>query len=205
MRSPWWKRNLIWLLALPVLLTVAMVAASQRYVNIYLPWEPNAPIHAKEDVVELRQRYEYMDETVRREVDIRFLGVEQVADHEGQRPAPGATMWKVAVEFRAEPDAVLGHCDAALMSDGVSHGFGGGKVLVDPDSFTMPALRPSCEPLDTPGPQFEVYSTEVAHPEVPRPERWQREFAFVLPEGKQPDEFRVWWTPPEYASFKLDA
>ena len=204
MTSNWWRRNLPWLVVLLPLLALAFAASSQRFVNYFMPWEHTAPQYADEQgVVEFHQEFKGIEIQHERDVTIRLLDVGQADVVGAQKAAAGGQMWKVRVEMSAEPDVVLSPCEVALVADGKEYGFGAAVEPAEADGFAMPSLFPNCESPDSEGPSFGVFDDTVTMPAVPRPEKWEVEFGIVVPQGVEPEEFRMWWVTPEYASFPI--
>lgn len=205
MTKQWWRRNGWWLLAIPFLAALALVASSQRLVGLYLPWETSRALPATDDVVHYAQDFRVMDITAHREVTVRLLDVAPIDGTPTTLAADGGQLWQVTVEFNAASDQVLDGCQAALVADGNRYGQSGGKVSTNPDDPYSPGLALlRCDPVDTPGPNYAPYGTELEMPETPRPTTWSTQITFALPEGAQPDEFQIWWDTPEYASFPID-
>ena len=66
-RPSWWRSNRLWLLAMPVLLVLALLASAQRLVSVYLPWDQTRPLSAADNMVHYQQRYKQIDEWFERE------------------------------------------------------------------------------------------------------------------------------------------
>ena len=201
-RPSWWRSNRLWLLAMPVLLALALLASTQRLVSVYLPWDQTRPLSATDNMVHYRQRYKQIDEWFERDVRVRLVAMTAVDEFGSVRAADGAQLWRVDLELRADPDQVLDLCTVELVADGTHYGNMAGQVAINEQE--LPAVpNASCDPPDAPGPHFEPYSTTIIPPESPRPDKWQRAFAFAVPKGVTPTEFRLWWNTPEYAVFTV--
>ena len=208
MKSRWWRRNWLWLVLLIPLAAGALAASSQRYINVYLPWKTSAEIPANaQGVVDFHQRFKGVELEHERSATLKLLEVSPVDQAGDEAAAPGGQLWLVKLQISAKPDQVLNTCNVALLADGTQYGFDAAKRPATDDAFAMPSMFPQCVPEEAPGPSFGIYSDEIINDGPSRPESWEAEFSFVVPEDVTPDEFRIWWQTPEYASFplKLDA
>ena len=204
MRSPWWARNLGWVIALLPLLVCATLACSQRLVNLYLPWEENGHrISGQDRRGELHQEFVVTDTknetstTSEITVAVQVTNVQVVENENGKiTAAEGAQLWQVDLEFTAEPDQILNHCSVQLEADGVRYGAMEAKV----NSSIAPL---SCVPEETPGPSFKLFTLEVTETTPPRPKTWSRSLTFALPTGVTPQALRLWWHHPEYLYIPL--
>ena len=208
MRSPWWARNLGWVIALLPLLVCATLACSQRLVNLYLPWEENGkPTSGQDRTGELHQ--EFVATNVKNSKSIRVeitvaVQVKDVRTIENENgsitAAEGAQLWQLDLDFTAKPDQILAYCNAQLEADGVRYGSQEGKVGSNPHSFIT---KPSCVPKDTPGPAIEPFTSEITETTPPRPETWPISMIFALPAGVTPQALRLWWHHPDYLRIPL--
>ena len=208
MRSPWWARNLGWVIALLPLLVCATLACSQRLVNLYLPWEENGHrISGQDRRGELHQEFVVTDtkhETSTMSaitVAVQVTDVQVVENENGKiTAAEGAQLWQVDLEFTAEPDQILNHCSVQLEADGVRYGAMEAKVNSSPYGSIAPL---SCVPEETPGPSLNRFPLEVTETTPPRPRTWPRRLTFALPTGVTPQALRLWWHHPEYLYIPL--
>lgn len=201
-------RTTWWLAALPLILVVAVLASSQRMLNIHLAWELTTPVRATDRTAHLVQTYDHFGESHQLEVTVTVLKVSSLPEvqvgRQRLRPPPGGVLWQIDTEFQAPPDVVLYYCETVLFSDGVSYSPHAGKIDVDTGvGLTRNGNGLSCTPAETPGPQHEFTGPGIRPAEEPRPTRWQQSFSFALPAGVQPEEFRLWWHRPQYLSFPL--
>ena len=208
MRSPWWARNLGWVIALLPLLVCATLACSQRLVNLYLPWEENGRrISGQDRRGELHQEFVVTDTknetstTSEITVAVQVTNVQVVENENGKiTAAEGAQLWQVDLEFTAEPDQILTYCNIQLEADGVRYGGSEAKVRSSPYGTMVPL---SCVPEETPGPSFKLFTLEVTETTPPRPKTWSRSLTFALPTGVTPQALRLWWHHPEYLYIPL--
>lgn len=208
MRSPWWSRNLGWVIALVPLLVCATLACSQRLVNLYLPWEENGRrISGQDRKGELHQEFVVNDTTNETNTTSEITVAVQVTDvkvvdseNESITAAEGAQLWQVDLEFTAEPDQILTYCNVQLEADGIRYGGKEAKVSSSSFSFIVP---PSCVPEETPGPTIAPFTSEVTETTPPRPRTWSRHLTFALPTGVVPQALRLWWHHPEYLYIPL--
>ena len=208
MRSPWWARNLGWVIALVPLLVCATLACSQRLVNLYLPWEENGHrISGQDRRGELHQEFVVTDTkhetstTSEITVAVQVTNVQVVENENGKiTAAEGAQLWQVDLEFTAEPDQILMYCKVQLEADGVRYGGSEAKVRSSPYGTMVPL---SCVPEETPGPSFKLFTLEVTETTPPRPKTWSRSLTFALPTGVTPQALRLWWHHPEYLYIPL--
>lgn len=208
MRSPWWARNRGWAIALVPLLVCATLACSQRLVNLYLPWDDNGHrISGQDRRGELHQEFVVTDTvnktsaTAEITVAVQVTDVQVVENENGKITAEeGAQLWQVDLEFTAEPDQILTYCSVQLEADGVRYGFMEAKVHSSPYAGIAPL---SCVPEETPGPSFNLLTSEVTETTPPRPRTWSRSLTFALPTDVVPQALRLWWHHPVYLYIPL--
>ena len=121
MRSPWWRRNIGWVIALIPLLICATLACSQRALNQYLPRNTLNRIETQPRQGTLHQRYTESGTAFSLDVTVSVRDVQAVDQHENVRADTGAQLWRVDLDFEAEPDQVLVGCTAELETDGVRY------------------------------------------------------------------------------------
>lgn len=129
----WWRRNIVWLVLLPVAVVAAAGASSFR---VWAYWWPVGSHHEVDRVALGEPAHlagEYLDlgldvperegTTVSRAVDATVTGIEQVAELPPSTwgdsvPVPdGAVAYAVQVRFAAEPQTDLSGCRILLLSD----------------------------------------------------------------------------------------
>lgn len=202
MRSAWWKRNTGWVIALIPLLICATLACSQRLLNQYLPRTTLNRVETQPRQGALHQRYTESGTTFSLDVAVRVKDVQAVDQHEDIRADAGAQLWRVDLEFEAEPDQVLIACTVELEADGVRYGLEGGKTTATEKGFSPSAFR-SCTPPDTPGPSFDWDGITLVETTPPRPRTWPISLAFALPTGVTPQGLRLSWHSPDYLYIPL--
>ncbi|MCP2264912.1 hypothetical protein ACFQHV_10535 [Promicromonospora thailandica] len=132
-RAGWWRRNVVWLVLLPVAVVVAAGASSFR---VWAFWWPTGLHHEVDRVTQggvAHYAGEYYDlglslperanTDVLREVDMTVTNVEQVAT----LPAPqfgdpvevpdGSVAYQVQLQLAAEPQTDLSGCQIVLVAD----------------------------------------------------------------------------------------
>ncbi len=205
MSSAWWRRNRAWLIALPFLLALALLASSQRLINSYLPWEPYIAVTVRDGEIDFRQRQRLSDgQEFERRVHVRLLGVTQTEEFDGIIASDGATLWRVDLEFEAAPDQLLDPCTIELVANNVRYSAKAGKELATSSNWRASLTTIRCVPQDTPGPKIEAFTTNVKENTPPRPTQWSNSAALALPTGVTPESLMLWWSTPEYLLFPLD-
>lgn len=202
MRSPWWRRNIGWVIALIPLLICATLACSQRTFNQYLPRNPLNRIETQPRQGTLHQRYTESGTAFSLDVTVSVRDVQAVDQHENVRADTGAQLWRVDLDFEAEPDQVLVGCTAELETDGVRYGGGGGKIAASNNGLS-PSNSQTCTPSDTPGPSFDLDGTTLIETTPPRPRNWSISLTFALPTGVTPQALRLSWYAPDYLYIPL--
>ncbi len=204
MRSPWWRRNIGWVIALIPLLICATLACSQRMLNQYLPRNPLNRIETQPRHGILQQQYTEAGTTFSLKVAVHVKDVQAVDRHENIRADAGAQLWRVDLEFEAEPDQVLIACIAELEADGVRYGGDGGKTRASENggSFSSGGLQ-TCTPPDAPGPSFDFDGTTLIETTPTRPRTWPISLTFALPTGVAPQALCLSWHAPDYLYIPL--
>jgi hypothetical protein len=141
----WWRRNLGWLLMLPVAAALLAAAASYRVVNVYLeqPLRERVAEAAPGEPVEVIQEYEDLANDVQhREFTVELTELEELdeipRDFGDPEPLPeGAAAYAVHLGFEAPLDSDLAGCDIVLVDvEGNRYGDG-----VDPFALPDPCER----------------------------------------------------------------
>lgn len=204
MRSLWWRRNRLWLLALAPLALLAVAASSFRLVTLYLPWEWSRPTVAHTQTGTLRQQFlGFDDRHHRREVRVTALSTAATPVSGKVHPAPGATLWRTELEFTASPDQILNSCTIELVdAQGVRYGTRGGKVD-DRGESSYVNLFETCVPEDAPGPTLEPFTGRLVPSPSERPGTWRAEYLVAMPSGVEPTAVRVGWDRPDYLVLQL--
>ncbi len=200
-----WRRNWPWLIALPFLLALALLASSQRMIGNHLKWHPTYAQRAAGGVVMFHETFNWFGEDFTREARLRVATVERVDSYEENsntiKPVPGMQLWRISLDITATPEQPLTTCEVRVFSGGVEYGPGAGKVS---KTFEGPAHSTTrCTPLEHPGASLGLFQPTLEGIDPDRPGQWSSDHYFALPEGIEPEEFRVWWQPPNYASFPL--
>jgi hypothetical protein len=205
--SGWWRRNRLWLPALPVALAV-MVGASAYNVPSFIY---DAGPHDELASADQGEYAEFTDEftdaygDTSRTLRVRLSGVEEVAqfpyyDDEGPREPPdGLTAVQVHLDWEAEPDQVVSGCTVQLEDeDGRRYGLLSG---IDSD---QPG---ACVPDDAGGPAAPVTKDsergQIPSYEDPRPTTWSTDPIFLVPDGRDFTTVLVYWQLPRYAALSV--
>ena len=154
-RRGWWRRNIVWLVLLPIAIAAAAGASSFR---VWAYWWP-VGLHHEVDRVTVGEPAhlagEYYDlgfdvperanTTVLREIDATVTGIERVE----QLPAPsygdpvpipdGSVAYEVQVHFAAEPKTDVALCQIILVAeDGTRYGESTPDVLGNSNRCSTP-------------------------------------------------------------------
>ena len=202
MKSPWWRRNTGWVIALIPLLICATLACSQRVFNQYLPRNTLNRVETQPRQGTLHQRYTNSGTTFSLDVAVSVRDVQAVDQHENVRADTGAQLWLLDLDFEAEPDQVLIACTTELEADGVRYGVEGGKTAATGNGLPLSGSR-SCTPPDTPGPSFDLDGTTLTETTPPRPRTWSISLTVALPTGVTPQALRLSWHAPDYLYIPL--
>ncbi|NUU17895.1 hypothetical protein HP550_11610 [Cellulomonas humilata] len=194
----WWRRNRWALVALPVALALALVAAGDRVRTLWWEQDLRQPVTAGEGgTAELHQRvYDGSGGTLPVDVQVRLDGVADatVLPEDMELPT-GTRAVRVDLTLSADPDVVLTGCSVAVRDasgtryEYVASGWG---ALQSP----MP-----CVPEDAPGPWPPLGDLEDALTDpdaLPRPATWSVSPVVVVPDGVEIADVVVWWQKPRY-------
>jgi hypothetical protein len=179
-RRGWWRRNIVWLVLLPIAVAVAAGASSFR---VWAFWWP-VGLHLEVDRVAVGERAhlegEYYDTfgldvperaqtTVLRKIDATVTSVEQV----DQLPAPeygdpavipdGSVAYAVQVHFAAELQTDLSLCQIMLVSEeGTRYGESSTDVLGSSNRCSLP----DAEGFVSEQPEWDVTTYVLADPDA---------------------------------------
>ncbi|WP_421741270.1 hypothetical protein [Cellulomonas sp.] len=186
----WWRRNRWALVALPVALALALVAAGDRVRTLWWEQDLRRPTTvAAGETAEFHQRvYDGDGGTLPVDVEVRLDGVGEVTTLPEDMELPAGTRAvQVDLTLSADPDVVLTGCSLAVRdAAGTRYGYdaGGWGAAQSP----MP-----CVPEDTPGPWA------FADPDdLPRPATWSVSPVVVVPDGVEITDVALWWQMPRY-------
>ncbi|MDN5558305.1 MAG: hypothetical protein L0G23_02565 [Ruaniaceae bacterium] len=196
----WWRRNRIWLWALVPLLALAIVASSFRLFTLYLAWEWSRPTVAEGPIGMFHQTFQAFDGVERdREVQVEVLSVLSYPRLDGVRAVDGGVLWRVWLEFEAEPDQILDGCYVELTDeDGNRYDTQGGLEAADENGYFVTSVLQRCVPEEAPGPVVEALSGEFVESPIERPRTWRSDALIAMPEGVEPVGVRIGWREPEY-------
>ncbi|GAB4084540.1 hypothetical protein GCM10028784_11700 [Myceligenerans cantabricum] len=209
----WWRRNLVWLVVLPLAVALAVAAWSFRFVSFYrydvLVQEIDAvpaggTAHYSGEYFDLGlDAPERANTWVERELDVRVLGVERAEKLPDSLTGTltavpeGAEAWRVDLELAAEPGTDLGLCEVILVSsDGTRYE---SAATGDPLGQNAP-----CTP-DTPEESFDSVaprpspSSSASH----GPSTWEASTVLLTRAGETWDRVLVSFGPPEYVTIEL--
>lgn len=203
--TPWWRRNRLWLLAVPFALAAMLVASAYDVRTFWYYSGPHHELAAAEpgDPVEVTDDFSDAVGDTSRTFSVRLDRLEPVDvfpfdDVEGERPPPDGLQAVAAhLDWSAEPDQVLRGCQVALVDDdGRRYELlpGGGQVDV-------------CTPEDAGGPEAPLLEGarrgELPYGEGPRPASWSTAPVLLVPEGRNFTRLLVWWELPDYATLPV--
>lgn len=209
-----WQRHRLSLIGIPVALALAMLLSGQRLGVLWEATGPRSPVTVDEHGwAALSAQIPTPDDPEARELreirlDVALEGVTTsptyLSGSFDPTPTPlpdGLTQWVVSLTFRADPDDPLLLCQVALTDEAEAVHSPGVRGVELPTIDLYPCLPP-----DTPGPHLDgTLRTDLdGNPLPPRPPVWEREVAFVIPQGRTPSTVRVWLEYPQAAVFDLD-
>lgn len=187
----WLRRNLLWLLILPVALVTVVAASSQRYWDVYREEPLRIELARAEagEPVSVRQTYATEDgpDAGTRDYSVELVGVEEVdeIDEYGELvPLPhGVAGQQVTLRFEAPRSSDLSSCDVIVVdTDGNRYGDNG----VDPIyAFDLCAR------------------TEDDVPEHRLPEEWEISPVVATPPGTEISEVWLAFESPEYVALPV--
>ncbi|MGY4642716.1 hypothetical protein [Cellulomonas sp. URHB0016] len=196
----WWRRNRWALVALPVALALALVAAGDRVRTLWWVQDLRVPTTVGADgTAELHQRvYDGGDGTVPIDVRVHLDGVRDATSlPDNLELPPGTRAVQVDLTLSADPEVGLTGCSLAVRDAGgtrydyVSNGWGA----------LQPAL--ACVPEDAPGPR-PSFGDAPADPETrPRPGTWSVSRVIVVPDGTDVADVVLWWQKPRYVRLEV--
>ena len=199
----WWRRNRWALVALPVALALALVAASDRVRTLWWEQDLRVPTTAAAgSSVTFHQRvYDGAGGTLPVDVRVQLDGVRDatVLPEDLELPA-GTRAVQVDLTLGAAPDVVLTGCSLAVRdADGTRYGY------VASGWGALQAASP-CVPQDAPGPWPPLGDLEdaLSDPDAPpRPSTWSVSPVVVVPEGVEVTEVVLWWQLPQYVRLEV--
>lgn len=192
----WWRRNRWALVALPVALALALVAAGDRVRTLWWEKDLRSPTTVEAGATaDFHQRvYDGDDGTVPIDVQVRLDGVQDAATlPEDLELPPGTRAVQVDLTLSADPDVGLTGCELAVRDaagtryEYVSNGWGAMQPVVP------------CVPEDTPGPWPKLGDLELSAADTPpRPATWSVSPVVVVPEDVEVADVVLWWQTPQY-------
>ncbi|MEL4359253.1 MULTISPECIES: hypothetical protein [unclassified Luteococcus] len=198
--TSWWRRNRLWLALLLPLLALAVASSSWAYFRLYRTQQYHQAHRATDGTVHLVHptRDTGFDYTI--DVTMHLVRVEKVTDGSWSVP-PGQTLWRSVVRFEADPEALLNGCRVSLL-DRQGRRFVPG-VGMKAGAAARGAVENECVPRDHSGPA--VIAGKVLPPNEgeERPPSWESTRLWALPDGAEPGELRIAWSPPHYAALPV--
>ena len=187
------------------MLFLAILASSFRMVTLYLPWEWSRPIVAHGPSATLRQSFLGSDDQqYTREVTVTVISTASADRFGDAAAAPGATLWRVQLQFEAAPDQMMELCTVQLVdATGTRYGHDAGQVAADGSQNNPTRMHLSCVPQDAPGPRLEPFTGDPVPSPVERPRSWRLDYVFATPLNVTPHEVRVGFDKPEYLVLQL--
>mgnify|MGYP006948300701 FL=1 len=202
MRKLWW-------LTAPVAAGLMMTASSQPYFTLVKPnsWS-NEILAAPGETASFDFPVGFED--ARRAASVRVLKFEKL-DPDNQlsfTAVDGFDVWVVLTQWEAPPDSVLVRCVVwAIGSDGRK--YDSVKTVWDGerDNYRALGMDDDCVPPDQAGPKVRgvefMSEEEMIDPGSPRPEKWKKLNAIVVPHGVQPREMTIYWAAPDAVTLEL--
>lgn len=199
----WFFRNRWGLGLLPLATVLAMGASSDRVKTYFWDADLHQPIVVGQgEWVEYSEPYELDDGegtmTVQARLDgVRELGAEEArGEFDYQMPANSVAV-EATLSFRADPDTPLRGCQIQAR-DQAGTRYAYQLLLVAGGQSTY-----ACVPDESPGPSTLFGKLEMPGPDEPeRPAEYTIKRVWVVPEGTGITQVDLWWTPPDYLSFR---
>jgi len=194
----WWHRNRWALLALPVALALALVAAGDRVRTMWWEQDLRRPTTAEAGAaVDFHQRVrDGLGGTMPIDVQVRLDGIGTAPTLPDRMELPtGTRAVQVDLTLSADPDVVLTGCFLAVRD--------AAGTRYDYVANEWGALQPTvpCVPQDTPGPWPSLGDLDDAltHEDTPpRPETWSVAPVVVVPDGVELTDVVLWWQMPQH-------
>ena len=198
----WWQRNRLALLSLLLIGPLALLSASFRLINVYLPWTYHVAHTDASGTVRLAQTYRYWSElSTAIEVTARVESATQVTQIGKVRAAPVSVLWQVTLTLAADPKAMLDVCTMWLADDAWRQdGTQAGKVG---DMFD-PTWLPACVPKGAEGPRYDIVQEQVVQSDAPRPPTWTAVALVAVPEGVTPTHVILAYQEPDYIDLRIN-
>lgn len=205
--SDWVRRNRWGLVALPVVLVLAAAANAQRLDDYWWDQTFQRATATASTGEWVRHSEEFLDAlgTTTRTLEVRVGEPVEVVSFLGDDALPvpvdlpeGLVAVGVPLDFRAEPDQVLGGCSVALLD-------ADGNRYEPSDLGAVPQPFDPCLLDGSPGPSYSL-SPDQPHQAAPgaaRPTSWSTRPVVVLPDDVEITAVRVWWLPPYFVEVSL--
>ncbi|WP_028046478.1 hypothetical protein [Cellulomonas sp. URHE0023] len=193
----WWRRNRWAVAALPVALTLALVASGDRVRTLWWIHDLRVPTTGQVgETVTFRQQVDGAVGAEPVDVRVRLDRVHDAATLPDDMVLPaGSRAVQVDLTLSADPDIVLAGCSLAVRDaagtryEYVALGWG-----------AMQPVAP-CVPEDAPGPMPSLgdLDDELADSDSPpRPTTWEVSPVIVVPDGVEVADVVLWWHMPQY-------
>ncbi|NDL59460.1 hypothetical protein [Phytoactinopolyspora mesophila] len=201
--SGWWRRNRWGLVALPFVLTAALVASSYHVEDRWWLQRPRMAVSAEQG-----EWADFADSRYDRSGDVpielraRLISLEEATQPFG-RPGddldlPSGTQGvAVVLELVADPDVPLAGCRLSLV------GADGTEYVYQHAAPSLGQVSSPCVPPESPGPALDLFESPDDPEGDPRPEQWSVEPVVVVPEDVTVVEVRLTWGPPRYLAFRV--
>lgn len=200
-RTSWWRLNRWALLSLVVLIPLVIVASSFRYFAVYRMKVPSTPIQPQDGKVRIVQDVLTPKQVWKRDVTVTLDDVAAAQSDGAIIARPGAHLFVIDLTLAAPSDSPLEGCRVEIVdTKGRRYSPYGARVSRD-DSMT--AGFNGCLPAKgSKGPLTE-WDGNLINEGPPRVASWQVHTSVAVTDGAEIKELRVWWDPPQYASFPV--
>ncbi|KQY47854.1 hypothetical protein [Cellulomonas sp. Root137] len=199
----WWRRNRWALVALPVALALALVAAGDRVRTLWWEQDLRRPTTVEAgETAQFHQRvYDGAGGTLPVDVEVRLDGVGEATTLPEDMELPAGTRAvQVDLTLSADPDVVLTGCSLAVRdAAGTRYGY------VASGWGALQSATP-CVPEDAPGPWPPLGDLEDAlsdPDDLPRPATWSVSPVVVVPDGVEIADVALWWQMPHYVLLEV--
>ena len=198
----WWQANRWYLIALVPVTVAALAVTAFQAVVLVVPWTPREVANSDTSIrFTTADSHAVYPGPVDYSVTITLKGVAPVSElppesslasklYGPTTAAPGARLWRVDLDFDADPDMALGECALSVMDAHEQHYSADAGKLSEGVPY-VPPLASSCVPKETPGPWTDLYFDVQPPFEDPRPARWTKSAYFAVPTTVIPDRVRI--------------
>lgn len=198
-----------WWLSAPVAAGLMLAASSQPYFSLVKPnsWS-NEIVAAPGETASFDFPVGFED--ARRAASVRVVDFEKLGPDNplGFTTKDGFDVWVAMTEWEARPDSILVRCRArAEGSDGREYPSDKTMLEGNLENQKLLGMDDDCVPPGEEGPNVRgvefMSEEEMIDPGSPRPEKWKRLNAIVVPHGVQPRTLTFSWAVPDCVTLEL--